>query len=75
MVRQVIRHRFLDAEATVEVIAQKLEQTGHAISIRSVERVVADYGLQKKLYELNPKVPSPLILTERGLQFVWVRVL
>ena len=48
IVRQVIRHRFLDPDASVEVIAQKLEQTQHPISIRSVERVVADYGLQKK---------------------------
>ena len=48
IVRQVIRHRFLDPDASIEVIAQKLEQTGHPISIRSVERVVADYGLQKK---------------------------
>ena len=48
IVRQIIRHRFLDPEASVAVIAQKLSQTRHAISIRSVERVVADYGLQKK---------------------------
>jgi hypothetical protein len=48
IVRQVIRHRFLDPEASVAVIAQKLKQTRHALSIRSVERVVADYGLQKK---------------------------
>ena len=48
IVRQVIRHRFLDPDASVEVIAQKLKQTQHPISIRSVERVVADYGLQKK---------------------------
>jgi transposase len=48
LVRQVIRHRFLDPDASVEVIAQRLQQTGFAISIRSVERVIADYGLQKK---------------------------
>jgi hypothetical protein len=48
IVRQVIRQRFLDPDASVEVIAQKLKQTQHPISIRSVERVVADYGLQKK---------------------------
>ncbi len=46
--RQVIRHRFLDPDASAEVIAQKLRQTGFVISTRSVERVVADYGLQKK---------------------------
>lgn len=48
--KQVIRHRFLDPEATCRVIAQKMNQTGHPISQRSVERVVAEYGLQKKGY-------------------------
>ena len=48
IIRQVIRHRFLDPEASAEVIAQKLEQTHHPLSIRSVQRVIADYGLQKK---------------------------
>ncbi len=46
--RQVIRHRFLDPDASAEVIAQKLRQTGFVISTRSVERVIAEYGLQKK---------------------------
>lgn len=46
--RQVIRHRFLDLDATPEVIAQKLNQCGLSISIRSVERVISQYGLQKK---------------------------
>jgi|WetSurMetagenome_2_1015567.scaffolds.fasta_scaffold263603_1 hypothetical protein len=53
-VRQVIRHRFLDGEASAEVIAQKLCQCGWKISIRSVERIIADYGLQKK----TPQMPS-----------------
>jgi hypothetical protein len=48
LVRQVIRHRFLDPNASAEVIAQKLRQTGFTISTRSVERVIADFGLQKK---------------------------
>jgi hypothetical protein len=48
VVRQIIRHRFLDPLASPEVIAQKLEQTHHALSIRSIERTIADYGLQKK---------------------------
>jgi hypothetical protein len=48
VVRQVIRHRFLDPEASAQVIAQKLSQSGWKISIRSVERVFEDYGLQKK---------------------------
>ena len=54
VVRQVIRHRFLDGDASAEVIAQKLRQTGGTISNRSVERIIAEYGLQKK----TPQVPS-----------------
>jgi hypothetical protein len=54
VVRQVIRHRFLDADASAEVIAQKLVQGGWAISIRSVQRVLTDYGLQKKTPPLSP---------------------
>jgi hypothetical protein len=54
VVRQIIRHRFLDGDASVEVIAQKLRQTGWVISTRSVERVIAEYGLQKK----TPPVPA-----------------
>lgn len=54
LVRQVIRHRFLDPNASAEVIAQKLRQTGFAISTRSVERVIADYGLQKKTLSMRP---------------------
>jgi transposase len=48
VVRQVIRHRFLDPEASAEVIAQKLTQSGWEISIRSVQRVFEEFGLQKK---------------------------
>ncbi len=48
VVRQVIRHRFLDPEASAQVIGQKLRQAGQPISTRSVERVITDYGLQKK---------------------------
>ena len=48
LVRQVIRHRFLDPDASPEVIAQKLQQAGFVISIRSVQRVFQEYGLQKK---------------------------
>ncbi len=53
VVRQVIRHRFLDPEASADVIAQKLRQTGLPISTRSVERVIADYGLQKKTLSVS----------------------
>lgn len=47
-VRQIIRQRFLDPQASAAVIAQKLRQTGLPISNRSVERVIAEFGLQKK---------------------------
>ena len=47
-VRQVIRHRFLDPDASAAVIAQKLTQSGFQISQRSVERILEEYGLQKK---------------------------
>ena len=47
-IRQIIRHRFLDPNASPGVIAQKMRQSDILISIRSVERVIQDYGLQKK---------------------------
>ncbi len=55
VVRQVVRHRFLDPEASPQVIAQKLVQSGWTISIRSVERVLAEYGLQKKTPQVPPQ--------------------
>ena len=58
--RQVIRHRFLDPDATAEVIAQKLRQTGLKISTRSVERVIEDFGLQKKLHRYPPQPEAPV---------------
>ena len=54
LVRQVIRHRFLDPDATVDVIAQKLRQAGFEVSTRSVVRVIEEYGLQKKTLSLLP---------------------
>ncbi|MBP1742946.1 MAG: hypothetical protein H6Q48_5239 [Deltaproteobacteria bacterium] len=55
VIRQIIRYRFLDPQMSPEVIAQKLNQDGYLIAIRSVERVVSEYGLQKK----TPSVSSP----------------
>jgi hypothetical protein len=55
VVRQIIRLRFLDPESSPQVISQKLKQTGLTISIRSVERVIAEFGLQKKTLSM----PSP----------------
>jgi transposase len=48
VINQIIRNRFLDPEASCEVIAQKLNQTGFGVSKRSVERTITEYGLQKK---------------------------
>jgi hypothetical protein len=45
--KQVVRHRYMDPEASSEVIAQKMTQAGFPISQRSVQRVIQEYGLQK----------------------------
>lgn len=52
--RQVIRHRFLDPDASADIIAQKLRQAGFQVSTRSVERAIEAYGLQKKTLPLPP---------------------
>jgi len=54
VIGQIIRLRFLDPDAGAEVIAQKLRQMGMAVSVRSVERTITQYGLQKK----TPSVKS-----------------
>ena len=54
-VRQVIRHRFLDPDASAAVIAQKLTQSSFTISVRSVDRIIEDFGLQKKTGPLSSK--------------------
>src|SRR5271157_2256907 len=43
-VRQVLRHLFLDPDASAAVVVQKLRQTHFPISLRSVRRIIADYG-------------------------------
>lgn len=53
VVRQVIRHRFLDPDASAEVIGQKLSQSGWAISTRSVHRIIEEFGLQKKTLPIS----------------------
>ena len=53
--REVIRYRFLNPDASAEIIAQKLRQTGFPISTRSVHRVIAEYGLQKKTPHLSSR--------------------
>jgi len=52
IIRQIIRHRFLDPDASTKVIAQKFNQSGYQVGIRSVERVISEYGLQKKTLSL-----------------------
>lgn len=47
-VREVIRHRFLDPQASAAVIAQKMRQCDYAISTSTVQRVIKSYGLEKK---------------------------
>jgi hypothetical protein len=52
VIKEVVRHRFLDPDASAYVIAQKIRQTGLPISTRSVERIIANFGLQKKTASL-----------------------
>ncbi len=54
VVRLVIRCRFLDPESSPMVIAQKIRQQKLLISTRSVERIIADFGLQKKTLRPEP---------------------
>lgn len=44
----IIRMRYLDPDSGAAIIAQKLNQQGTRISIRSVERTITEFGLQKK---------------------------
>jgi transposase len=53
-VRQAVRHRFLDPEASADVIAGRLRQVGLPISTRSVQRIIEQFGLQKK----TPSLPA-----------------
>ena len=59
VIRQIIRYRFLDPHMSPEVIAQKLNQNGYLIAIRSVERVVSEYGLQKKTPSVSSRKRLP----------------
>jgi hypothetical protein len=54
----VVRARFLDPQASAEVIASKLRQDGHTIATRSVERIINEYGLQKKTPSSVPRARS-----------------
>jgi hypothetical protein len=46
--KQILRLRFLNPNDSAVVIAQKLSQQGISISVRSVERTITEYGIQKK---------------------------
>jgi len=54
-VRQGMRHRCLDPDAAAAVIAQKLTQSSFNSSVRSVDRIIEDLGLQKKPVPLSSK--------------------
>ena len=54
LVCQVIRHRFLDPEASTEVITQKLRQCNFRVGKRTVDRVITEFGLQKKTLSVPP---------------------
>lgn len=58
VIRQSIRHRFLDPEASPSVIAQKLIQSGYRVSIRTIERIISEYGLQKKTLHVSSRKRS-----------------
>lgn len=55
IVCEVVRHRFLDPDASPEVITQKLKQAGSQISSSSVKRVIANFGLQKKTLQISSR--------------------
>jgi transposase len=55
LVNQAIRHRFLDPDASSDVIAQKLRQCGFKISKRSVDRIFEEFGLQKKTLQMQAR--------------------
>src|SRR5262249_42616350 len=52
VVRQVIRHRFPDPDATVDIIAQKLRQAAFPVSVRSLLPAIQDSALQQQTLSL-----------------------
>jgi hypothetical protein len=56
LVNQIVRMRYLDPFQSASVIAQKINQLGYKTSTRSVERVITEFGLQKKLMSLTQKL-------------------
>jgi hypothetical protein len=60
VVCQTVRYRFLDPEMSSEVIAQKLRQTEFDISARSVDRILQEFGLQKKTLSVSSRSAAPV---------------
>lgn len=55
-IKEVIRHRYLDARISAAVVAQKMRQCGYVISVSTVQRIVNFYGLEKKtLHQCNQR--------------------
>jgi hypothetical protein len=46
-IARVLRFHYIDPESSAVVIAQKMRQAGFSISVKSVERTLTEYGLQK----------------------------
>ena len=61
----VLRARFLDPNASAAVIASKLTQDHYPIAERSVERMITEYGLKKKLHLPFPAAPPKSIDSQR----------
>ena len=62
VVRQIIRHRFLDPDATLDILAQKLRQAGFPVSTRSVKKCPSSrtMAFKKKLHRYRPKPEPPM---------------
>lgn len=50
VVRAVIRHRFQHPGAPASELVADLRAEGHRVSKRSAERIISDYGLQRRDY-------------------------
>jgi hypothetical protein len=73
-VRQVLRYRFLYPNASPEVITQKLCHTHLRISLRSVHRIIAGYGVKENSPYSTPKTPlRPCTLSAPENESGWNR--
>lgn len=53
VVTQVVQYIVLDPAIKVDVIVQKLKQTGFHVSKSTVERIITEQGLQKKTLQIS----------------------